>query len=114
MTLPRLVGLQAAQRLFYIGERINGRQALAMGLVDELVPKDQVLQRALDLAQDIALSAPMALESVRATMRQGLVDQLRAAVIRESTEQYQQFKTEDFKEGVRAMTERRPPQFQRR
>ncbi len=114
VTLPRLVGLQAAQRLFYIGERINGRQALEMGLVDELVPKDQVLQRALDLAQDIALSAPMALESVRATMRQGLVEQLRAAVIRESSEQYQQFKTEDFKEGVRAMTERRPPQFQRR
>ena len=114
VTLPRLVGLQAAQRLFYKGERIHGRQALEMGLVDELVSQDQVLPRALDWAQDIALSAPIALESVRATLRQGLVEQLRAAVIRESAEQYQQFKTEDFKEGVRAMTERRPPNFQRR
>ncbi|NDF66217.1 MAG: enoyl-CoA hydratase/isomerase family protein, partial [Betaproteobacteria bacterium] len=114
VTLPRLVGLQAAQRLFYKGERIQGRQALEMGLVDELVPQDQVLPRALEWAQDIALSAPIALESVRATLRQGLVEQLRAAVIRESAEQYQQFKTEDFKEGVRAMTERRPPNFQRR
>ena len=114
VTLPRLVGLQAAQRLFYVGERINGRQALDIGLVDELVPKAQLLDRALALAQEIALSAPMAVESVRATLRQGLVEQLRAAVTRESSEQYQQFKTEDFKEGVRAMTERRPPSFQRR
>ena len=97
-----------------MGERINGRQALDIGLVDELVPKAQLLDRALALAQEIALSAPMAVESVRATLRQGLVEQLRAAVTRESSEQYQQFKTEDFKEGVRAMTERRPPSFQRR
>lgn len=114
VTLPRLVGLQAAQRLFYLGERINGRQALEIGLVDELVAKNEVLHRALSLAQEIALSAPIAIESVRATLRQGLVEQLRAAVIHESAEQYQQFKTEDFKEGVRAMTERRPPKFQRR
>jgi enoyl-CoA hydratase/carnithine racemase len=114
VTLPRLVGLQAAQRMFFIGERINGRQALDMGLVDELVPRAQLLDRALALAQDIALSAPIAVESVRASMRQGLVEQLRAAVIRESSEQYAQFKTQDFKEGVRAMTERRPPNFQRR
>lgn len=113
VTLPRLVGLQAAQRMFFIGERINGRQALDMGLVDELVPRDQLLDRALALAHDIALSAPIAVESVRASMRQGLVEQLRAAVIRESSEQYAQFKTQDFKEGVRAMTERRPPNFQR-
>ena len=72
VTLPRLVGLQAAQRLFYKGERIHGRQALEMGLVDELVSQDQVLPRALEWAQDIALSAPIALESVRATLRQGL------------------------------------------
>ena len=78
------------------------------------MPKAQLLDRALALAQEIALSAPMAVESVRATLRQGLVEQLRAAVTRESSEQYQQFKTEDFKEGVRAMTERRPPNFQRR
>lgn len=114
VTLPRLVGLQAAQRLFYLGQRIQGREALEIGLVDELVPRAQLLERSLALAQDIAVSAPIAVESVRATLRQGLVEQLRAAVIRESSEQYQQFKTEDFKEGVRAMTERRAPQFQRR
>lgn len=114
VTLPRLVGLQAAQRLFFVGQRINGRQALEMGLVDELVPREQLLERSLAFAQDIALSAPIAVESVRASLRQGLVEQLRAAVTRESSEQYQQFKTQDFKEGVRAMTERRPPNFQRR
>jgi enoyl-CoA hydratase/carnithine racemase len=45
-------------------------------------------------------------------MRQGLVEQLQQAVAHESAEQNWQFKTEDFKEGVKAMTERREPHFQ--
>lgn len=114
VTLPRLVGLQAAQRLFYTGARIDGREALAIGLADELVPQDQVRVRALEFAQDIAVSAPIAVESIRATLRQGLVEQIHAAVLRESAEQYKQFKTADFKEGVKAMTERRLPRFEGR
>jgi enoyl-CoA hydratase/carnithine racemase len=114
VTLPRLVGLQQAQLLFYTGRRINGREAFEMGLADLLVPQDQVRAKAMELAQEIATSSPIAVESVRASLRQGLVEQLHAAVLRESAEQYQQFKTEDFREGVLAMTERRQPRFQGR
>jgi len=75
------------------------------------VAQDQVRAEALLLAQQIALSAPLAVQSTRATLRQGLVEQIRSAVARESTAQNAQFKTADFREGVAAMAARREPRF---
>jgi enoyl-CoA hydratase/carnithine racemase len=111
VTLPRLVGVQQAALLFYTGRRIGGEAAAAMGLVDVLVAQDQVRAEAARLAREIAISAPLAVQSTRATLRQGLVEQIRLAVARESAEQNAQFKTADFKEGVAAMAARREPQF---
>lgn len=111
VTLPRLVGLQQAALLFYTGRRIGGDAALAIGLVDQLVPQDQVRAAAQRLAQEIATSAPLAVQSTRTTLRQGLVEQIRVAVARESAEQNAQFKTADFREGVAAMAARREPKF---
>jgi enoyl-CoA hydratase/carnithine racemase len=114
VTLPRLVGIQQANQLFFTGRRINGEEAVAIGLADLLVPQADVRAQALKLAHEIAVSAPLSLQSTRATLRQGLVAQLEQAVAHESLEQTWQFKTADFKEGVKAMTERREPQFQGR
>ncbi len=111
VTLPRLVGVQKAAMLFYTGRRIAGEEAHAMGLVDVLVPQDQVRTEAARLAREIAISAPLAVQSTRDTLRQGLVEQIRVAVARESAEQNAQFKTADFREGVAAMAARREPQF---
>jgi enoyl-CoA hydratase/carnithine racemase len=111
VTLPRLVGVQKAALLFYTGRRIGGEEALAMGLADVLVPQDQVRAEAQRLAREIAISAPIAVQSTRTTLRQGLVEQIRVAVARESAEQNAHFKTADFREGVAAMAARREPQF---
>ena len=111
VTLPRLVGVQKAAMLFYTGRRIAGEEAHAMGLVDVLVRQDQVRAEAAKLAREIAISAPLAVQSTRDTLRQGLVEQIRVAVARESAEQNAQFKTADFREGVAAMAARREPQF---
>jgi enoyl-CoA hydratase/carnithine racemase len=111
VTLPRLVGLQQAALLFYTGRRIGGDEALAIGLADRLVPQDQVRAEAGSLAREIALSAPLAVQSTRTTLRGGLVEQIRQAVARESAEQNAQFQTADFREGVAAMAARREPQF---
>jgi enoyl-CoA hydratase/carnithine racemase len=111
VTLPRLVGPQKAALLFYTGRRIGGDEALAMGLADVLVAQDQVRAEAQKLAREIAISAPIAVQSTRATLRQGLVEQIRIAVARESAEQNAHFKTADFREGVAAMAARREPQF---
>lgn len=110
-TLPRLVGVQKAAMLFYTGRRINGTEAAAMGLADLLVPQDQVRAEAQTLAREIAISAPLAVQGTRDTLRAGLVEQVRLAVARESEQQNWQFKTEDFKEGVAAMAARRAPVF---
>ncbi len=111
VTLPRLVGVQKAALLFYTGRRIGGDEALAIGLADLLVAQDQVRAQAHKLAREVAISAPIAVRSTRVTLRQGLVDQIRNAVARESAEQNAQFKTADFREGVAAMAERREPRF---
>ena len=114
VTLPRLVGAQQAALMFYTGRRIAGEQALAIGLADVLVAQDQVRSSAIALANEMALSAPLAVQSTRQTLRLGLLDALRNAVARESEAQNAQFKSEDFKEGVAAMTARRAPNFQGR
>lgn len=110
-TLPPIVGPQHALDLLYTGRRIDGAEAARIGLVDRLVDAEQLRDTALELAVDIARSAPLAVASIRATMRADLIDAVRAAVDREATEQLRLQQTADFREGVRASAERRPPVF---
>ncbi|MFD2376703.1 enoyl-CoA hydratase/isomerase family protein [Ottowia pentelensis] len=110
-TLPNLIGTQQAAMMFYTGRRIDGQEAVRIGLADMLVPQADVRAEAVALARGIAISSPLAVQSTRTTLRMGLVDQVRLAVARESLEQNRHFNTEDFKEGVKAMAERRLPQF---
>lgn len=114
VTLPRLVGEQQAALLFYTGRRIDGEEAVRIGLADALVDKGEVLSRATALAHEIAASAPLAVESTRETLRLGLAERIVAANRRELEIQRVQFATADFREGVAAMAERRAPLFQRR
>lgn len=110
-TLPALVGLQKAARLFYTGQRIDGSQALSMGLVDELTTPEDLRSKTTALAREIAISSPRAVQSTRTTLKGLEVEKIRQAVARESTEQAWQLKLPDFQEGVAAMAERRNPQF---
>lgn len=76
-----------------------------------LVAQAEVRNEAARLAREIAISAPLAVQATRASLRRGLVEQIRSAVAHESTEQNAQFKTDDFVEGVAAMAGRREPRF---
>lgn len=111
ITLPRVVGEQKAALLFYTGRRIGGDEAHAIGLVDVLAPQAGLRSAALALATEIAQSAPIAVVSTRRTLRRGLADAIAAITDHELTEQQQHFDTADFKEGVKAMAERRLPNF---
>lgn len=111
VTLPRLVGPQAAAELLYTGRRVKGDEAVALGLADHLVPLVDVRVAAHDLAREIAISAPLAVQSIRSTLRGDLADQVAAATAHELAEQLRLRETEDFVEGTRAMAERRLPVF---
>jgi enoyl-CoA hydratase/carnithine racemase len=113
-SLPRLIGMQNASMMMYTGRRLNGDEALAIGLVDYVVPQDQVRAKAAEIASEIAGSAPLAIVATRETLRRGLADAVAQATEREYEEQNWLRDTADFKEGTRAMGERRPPNFQAR
>ena len=113
-TLPRLVGQQKANLLFYTGRRVTGDEAVAMGMADVLVPLAEVRAAATALATEIAQSGPLAVQATRQTMRRGFADEAERATERELTEQDWTRKTADFKEGVKAWAERRLPNFEGR
>jgi enoyl-CoA hydratase/carnithine racemase len=110
-TLPRVIGVQRAALMFYTGRRIAGEEAVAWGLADVLAAPERLREEALKLATEIAECAPLAVQSTRATMRRGVADAVRAQTDHEHSEQSRLFQTEDHKEGVRAVKERRPGRF---
>lgn len=110
-TLPRLIGPQRASLMFYTGRRITGEEALAWGLADFAAEPARLREVARALANEIAQSAPLALLSTRATMRRGLAEAVKAQTDHEFKEQKWLFQTEDHREGVKAVTERRPGKF---
>lgn len=113
-TLPRLIGQQRANLMFYTGRRIGGDEAYAWGLADVLVPLADVRKAALALATEIAEGGPLAVQSTRETMRRGFADAAEAATERELTEQDWTRKTEDFKEGIKSYAEKRVGNFKGR
>jgi 2-(1,2-epoxy-1,2-dihydrophenyl)acetyl-CoA isomerase len=111
VTLPRLVGPQAAAELLYTGRRITGDEAVAIGLADRLAPLDKLRETAHSLAREIAISAPLAVQSIRKTLRGTIADDVAAATDHEGREQAWLRETSDFREGTTAMAERREPRF---
>lgn len=111
VTLPRLVGDQCALDLLLTGRTVRGDEAFALGLVDLVATVDQLEETTLAKAAELAVNAPLAVRAVRQTLREGLIEQIRAAVRREAAEQRKLFATADFREGVAAAAERRPARF---
>ncbi len=109
--LPRLVGYGKAMQLILTGERISAEEAHRIGLVDEVVPHDQLEAKTLEIANTIAEKSPitvrLAKDAVKAAIRMPLGEGLR----------YEQslfslvLTTDDKKEGVRAFLEKRKPQW---
>ena len=111
VTLPRVVGDQNAAMMMLTGRRLKGQEALDIGLIDYLVLKKEVRTKAIELAEEISESGPLAVQSIRATIRAGLADQVEEIVSKELSEQIRLQSTNDFKEGINASLERRKPKF---
>jgi enoyl-CoA hydratase/carnithine racemase len=106
-------GVANTAELFYVGRNVDSERAERMGLVNQLVEPDQLEQRVLDLAAEIAANAPLSLAGnkrvIRALRSQPLPEELERELIelRESC-----FFSEDFREGVKAFAEKRKPRWQ--
>jgi 2-(1,2-epoxy-1,2-dihydrophenyl)acetyl-CoA isomerase len=111
VTLPAVVGQQKALELLYTGRRVPAAEAHAIGLADRLAESGQAREQAHALAAEIAAAAPLAVRSIRATMRAQLADQARAAMERERAEQERLMRTSDWREGLAAVAARRPASF---
>lgn len=111
VSLPRIVGDQVAARMLVLAQRIEGTEAAEVGLVDRLAEPGQELDGALALAHELAELAPLAVRSIRETLRAGLVEAVETALDREASEQGRLWGTDDSREGIAASLERRSPVF---
>ena len=114
ITLPRVVGVQKAMDMLFTARRVTGEEAFKIGLADKFCSKEKITEEAEQLAMEIASSAPMAVESIRSTLRGNLADQIEQIVDWELSEQVRLQKTEDFKTGIAASLTRETPQFKRK
>jgi 2-(1,2-epoxy-1,2-dihydrophenyl)acetyl-CoA isomerase len=111
VTLPRIVGNQHAQSMLYTGRRVPGEEALSMGLCDRLTEPELIRSESQALAAEIAQAAPLAVRSIRQTLRGDLAAQIAEATVRENAEQERLRLTLDFAEGIAATTDKRTPRF---
>jgi enoyl-CoA hydratase/carnithine racemase len=111
VTLPAVIGAQRALELMYTSRDVRGEEALALGLADRVVPASELRTAAHAFAEEIASAGPLALLAIRDTMRGDLAARVRAATALERERQEALRVTEDFREGVQAMAERRTPEF---
>ncbi len=110
--LSRYVGRLAAQEMMFTGRSVKADEALKMGIVNDVVSHDQLLERAMAKAQEIASVSPSAIKATKRVLND--------MALRENLPQSLDFslevvadlaKTEDFKEGVNAFVQKRKPNW---
>ena len=111
--LPRLVGRGTALKLLMTGAVIDAREALRIGLVDEVVSAEELVTRAEALAEEIAAQAPLAVAGVIRVVDEGFDLPLDLALLREAEHFGKLCDTEDKKEGTKAFLEKRRAEWGR-
>ncbi len=107
--LSRIVGLQQAAYLLFSGEIITATRALEIGYVLGIVPDDELMQRAHELAEKVSQGGPLATGEVKRLLYRGLTRDPMDHLVDSTATITRMFQSEDFAEGVRAFLEKRAP-----
>lgn len=110
--LVRLAGPAHAAELLFTGRTFSAEEGYRLGLVNGVFPAEQLEAKVLEIAQTIARNAPVALKVMKKGIQKAATAHLEELLDYESSGQAQTFLTEDLKEGVRAVQEKREPKFQ--
>ncbi|MFH1701240.1 MAG: enoyl-CoA hydratase-related protein [Candidatus Zixiibacteriota bacterium] len=110
--LPRLVGIGMAKKLIYTGDMINAAEAYRIGLVDELCAPDELMDRAMAIARNIASKSGPVMKLAKDAINRGMSVNLSAGCSLERGAFGVTYGYSDSTEGLKAFTEKRPPKFE--
>ena len=109
--LPRLVGWRRATELMMTGEKVSAERAVEMGMINRTVADEQLMTEALALAARLASAPTAAMGRIKQLLEQSATNDYSAQLDLEHKAQLQSGQTKDFREGVAAFIEKRPPRF---
>ncbi len=112
--LTRLVGTARARELYFTGRRVPARECDAMGIVNRVVPDDELEREAFELARTIAAGPPIAHRFMKANLNRALEADLQTCLDYEADRMVRGAMTEDYREAVSAFAEKRTPVFRGR
>jgi 2-(1,2-epoxy-1,2-dihydrophenyl)acetyl-CoA isomerase len=109
--LPRLVGWKRAAELLMTGDVIGAQEAARIGMINRVVPDEELMNETMALAQRLASAPTAALGRIKQMLEESAVNDYSAQLEVEHKAQIQSGQSVDFKEGVAAFMEKRPPKF---
>ena len=111
IALPRLIGSGRAKEIFFTARRLNAREALELGVVEWVVPKERLLEKAFEIAEQIKGTSPLGTAGIKRMVNLGADLSFDSAVELNETLRRPLEATKDYEEGIRAYFEKRKPVF---
>jgi enoyl-CoA hydratase len=109
--LPKTVGLSIAKELIFTSRRFSAEEALEMDLVSKVVSSDELKNQAIEIAESVTENAPIAIREAKRAIRRGLHRSIRKGYCAEVKGIRKCVRTSDIREGIKAVFEKRKPEF---